>query len=436
MNGKRPLQDILPPTPRPRRSFQPSQHLQERAIEQRIPSTSSQPHQPTPPPGRSPRGPRFPRLALWVAGIFALGILSFAFSFLFSGATVTIEPKSQAVQLDATITAKFKPTDDSLPYDVVTTEREISRTIEADGEKEVAERASGRITIYNNYSTASQRLITNTRFETTNGLIYRINKPVVVPGRRTENGQTVPGSLEVEVFADEPGEAYNIGPTDFVIPGFKGSPQYEKIYARSTDAMTGGFVGKRKVVDAERLAAVKAEMERELQSLLVSSAASELPQGYLIFSSGTRFSYTDLPQIDSGASVTVREKGTLTAVILPEAALARILAGLSAAALEELELSIPDRSDLTVTFTNFSSWSEQDKQDLVISLSGRTTLVATVNTASLQAELAGKAKAALDTIIRSGYPGIERATASIRPPWSRHFPDTPEEIAVVEKRTP
>jgi len=50
------------------------------------------------------------------------------------------------------------------------------------------------------------------------------------------------------VIADQPGESYNIGPTKFTIPGFQGTPRYEKFYGESLKAMTGGYIGQTKVV--------------------------------------------------------------------------------------------------------------------------------------------------------------------------------------------
>jgi len=64
-----------------------------------------------------------------------------------------------------------------------------------------------------------------------------------------ENGKTVPGSIEVTVYADEPLSKYNIGLTDFTVPGFKGAPQFETFYARSKTPMTGGFTGMEPVVE-------------------------------------------------------------------------------------------------------------------------------------------------------------------------------------------
>ena len=73
------------------------------------------------------------------------------------------------------------------------------------GEEAVEVKASGKIMVYNNFSSEPQRLIIRTRFETKEGLIYRIPESIVVPGKTVKMGWETPGSKEIGVFADEPG---------------------------------------------------------------------------------------------------------------------------------------------------------------------------------------------------------------------------------------
>ena len=79
--------------------------------------------------------------------------------------------------------------------------------VTSENEVTIKTEASGKIVVYNNYSTAGQKLIKDTRFETPNGLIFRIKDAVTVPGKKTVGGETVPGSLEVTVYADKEGDS-------------------------------------------------------------------------------------------------------------------------------------------------------------------------------------------------------------------------------------
>ncbi len=98
-------------------------------------------------------------------------------------------------------------------------------------------KTGGFISIYNAYSTAPQKLVAQTRFETKDGKIFRIQNPVIVPGAKMSGTKLTPSSIKVEVVSDAAGKEYQIGPSYFTIPGFKGSPKYAGFYAESTESM-------------------------------------------------------------------------------------------------------------------------------------------------------------------------------------------------------
>ena len=167
-----------------------------------------------------------------------------------------------------------------LSYEIMTIEKTDSKKIAATGREEIEEKASGKIVIFNDFNTSSQRLIKNTRFETPEGLIYRINKSIIVPGQKTEGGKTVPGSIEATVYADEAGEKYNIGLTDFTIPGFEGSPRFDSFYARSKTEMAGGFAGERLSANPDELKKAQDELRTELKKQLMAEAFSQIPDEF------------------------------------------------------------------------------------------------------------------------------------------------------------
>ena len=137
------------------------------------------------------RKPRSSRFALWfVAGVVII-VLVLAFSLLFAGAKVSITPKQNKTLVDAQFVAALDGVAGELAYEIMTIEKTDSKKIEAAGREEIEEKASGRLVIFNDFNTSSQRLIKNTRFETPEGLVYRINRSVVVPGQKTEDGEKV-----------------------------------------------------------------------------------------------------------------------------------------------------------------------------------------------------------------------------------------------------
>ena len=72
---------------------------------------------------------------------------------VFSHATITITPKSEVVSIPNTITAHKDPEAGMLGFAMMKVELSDTREIPATGSKQVSTKASGKIVIYNNYST-------------------------------------------------------------------------------------------------------------------------------------------------------------------------------------------------------------------------------------------------------------------------------------------
>ena len=76
------------------------------------------------------------------------------------------------------------------------------------------------------------------------------------------------------MYADEPGPGYNIDLTDFSIPGFKEAgldKKFADIYAVSTGAMTGGFIGTKKVLSDDQIQKAQVSLSDNVQYLLQPS---------------------------------------------------------------------------------------------------------------------------------------------------------------------
>lgn len=196
-----------------------------------------------------------------------------------SGAKIRIVPAKIdfSISIPAVISDKVTQVDavyGVIPGEIVELEKVLSKTFTSSGEKDVFQKANGRITIYNNFSTSSQMLVATTRFQTLEGLVFRIPRAVTVPGAVKAGNNLEPGRIEVEVVADRAGEEYNIGPSEFKIPGFLGSPKYQGFYAESFEKFSGGFIGRSRFVTKEDMEGagglVKSELINEVKAEFAS----------------------------------------------------------------------------------------------------------------------------------------------------------------------
>jgi len=432
------IQDIVPPTKRrsirdislgTKRNEEGRSHEQE---DEAAPTRTTRQYH----PGTTTRSSAS-RFFAWILAALVIGGLVFAASLLFAGTTVTVFPKTETVPLDAPLSAHANPGPTQLGYEVLTLEKSATQVVPATGESYVEEKASGIIVVYNDFSADNQQLVANTRFETPDGKIYRIQDPLIVPGQQqAADGTTIPGSIEARVYADQPGDVYNIDLTDFTIPGFAGGPRFDHFYARSKTPMTGGFVGTKLVADEASIATAQETLRAQLRADLLTEARAQKPADYLLYDGAALFSYTTKEGASSdGEQVTITEQATLHAALFQEEELASYVARQSIAGFEEGErVLIENPEELNLTVLHESSFGGFTEPTVSFTLTGPADFVWLYDAGALAQDLTGRSKEALQTIL-SGYPGIERAEVIIRPFWQDTFPEDPMDITIKAKNT-
>ena len=200
-------------------------------------------------PAEKISSPHFKGKKYWemVGGILAILILAFLFCyFTLSKAEIEIWPETESLTFEtkATIDSEGKNIDVSnkvIPGKTIVVEKTVSEEFPSSGKILKEKKAEGIIRVYNAYSTSSQALVSNTRFISAEGKLFRSLERVTIPGGKYEGGKLVPGELDVKVVADQSGPEYNITATTFSIPGFAGTAKYTKFYGRSSENMAGGL---------------------------------------------------------------------------------------------------------------------------------------------------------------------------------------------------
>lgn len=384
--------------------------------------------------GRPSARPAMPRkrgrsFLLWgIAGI-TIVILAGAGILAFRDTTVTVTARTTAISFTpgATISAVRAAegeADGVLSYTVQTITAEEGAPVASSGTEHVEEKASGRITVFNTYSTSPMKLIKNTRFESPQGLIFRVPADVVVPGK-TSRG---PGSVTVSVIADKTGDAYNIGATTkFTVPGLKGTKEYDGVYASSDAPMTGGFSGERASVAPADMQATQSELRARLQKTIQEDVAKLSTDSVFVVADTARITYTQGTQTPGEkGTVTIREQASLDVALFPAHAFA-------SAAARSAGIDVGDSPTLFASNSDFSALQSGSATTtngmLTLSIAGSGTITWVVDGDALAAALAGKNKDAFQTIIKN-FLGIEKATANVMPPWASTFPADASNITV------
>ena len=195
------------------------------------------------------------------------------------GATVYVKPKFDNIDYTVNITLADKRKNQTLlsqnePH-VVASEEVMTVTKQTKVFNTTSKRfdgvnAQGFITIMNR-SDDEWPLKKETRFQTEEGLIFRIKEGVFVPPQVVDDeGNEIPGTFTAAVVADpfdiydDPiGERGNIGPTTFILPGLSEYNQ-KLLWGESTEVMEGGVTRYQRVVETEDIEAAKKQIEDNL----------------------------------------------------------------------------------------------------------------------------------------------------------------------------
>lgn len=367
------------------------------------------------------------RAALWLAVGLCVALLVFVFSWSFTGATIIVTPKSADIVLNHKFEASKTGGGLTTTFETLTQSKIGESVIPALAQKRVSQKASGAIVAYNNYSEATQRLIRNTRFESPQGLIYRIDSSIVVPGRKKEDGRYIPGSVEALVFADSPGEKYNSQPTDFTVPGFKSDPaRYAAFYARSKTPITGGFEGMQKIPTETDEKTARESVRQAIIGELIDVARQSIPADFVFFNDAYKVATEQLPNEERGAgNVAVKEKITLTAFFIPRADISKEIAKKVLSDSGEKDIFIPSLKTLSFKLAADS----QSEKKLSFTLTGNAKIVYSFNNANLSEALRGKHRNEVAAVL-SSFPTIEKVEVKLHPFWSRSFPDTAEKLKI------
>jgi len=363
-------------------------------------------------------------------GLFlALAVGGFGVSYAMSRLEVIITLKTQSHDFDQKISVAVEPTH----KEVLAGERiEISDShtapFQASGIADVKAKAKGIISVYNAFNTSSQPLVANTRFEAPDGKIYHIRESVVVPAAIVENGVISPRSIDVVVYADEPGLAYNRDLTDFTIPGFRGSSRYTGFYARSKTPMEGGFIGTATVVTKEDLDKARESLESEVRSRLTEALKKSVPEGFLLLDDAIEIT-SDKREFSRDADEVAKEfSGTITlrgrALVFKKSELEEFLS--REAGLDSSLVMVDNMDELTFAIER----RNVETGALVLQINGTARFIWNLETDKLTTELVGSQNPGAFTNVFQQYPAIERAEAHFVPSWIRIVPRDPARIQI------
>lgn len=361
--------------------------------------------------------------------LIALAVLYF----VLPKADVSVVAKSVSVEQDLSITAdknlsKADSNAGRIPAQMIKLDKKESAEFDATGERQFNDKAKGTITVYNEFSSSAQALVEKTRFVSDDGKIFRTTKSVTIPGAKIVDGNIEASSINVEVIADEAGDSYNIGPSNFKIPGFQGTAKYDKFYGVSKEAMSGGVIGSSKVVTAEDIQRAKDQVWQTLRNSLDQEFKSQVPEGLKFLDNAKKQEISETSTTaEAGAKAekfTMTVRGTVTALLLDENDIYELAAKKISGAGTDKDIKKEESSitykDIIFDFT---------KGTIKFKAHVTAKLVSKMEPEKIREEIAGKSESEVKDIM-AGHPEIDRAQIVFWPFWVKSVPSSLDKIKI------
>ncbi len=250
------------------------------------------------------KGPLVAFLSLSSVIVFAI------FYIALPSATIILTPSASVLEKSVNITlldnSKNRRELESFPFNTIASfpiSHEISRQVSYTSTgKKISERggnAKGFITIYNS-SSSNWPLIANTRFQTNEGIVFRIKEGVNVP--RNSSVRVFVEADVVDAYGLIVGERGNIGASKFFLPGLS-EENRTKVYAESEDSMEGGITDFVTYISDDDIVAVKNKASDILKKEIVDEIKEEIAKisrensksiEYVLLEDGSSLKFSDV----------------------------------------------------------------------------------------------------------------------------------------------
>ncbi len=333
-----------------------------------------------------------------------------------------VAKKSDWAYNDSIVTQKSAKIDYktlTIPNQIFQSKNDMAMKFPATGKKQVETKASGKIIVYNSYSSDDQTLIQNTRFVSPEGKIFLLAKKIIVPGAKISEGKIIPSSIETDVVAEKAGADYNIDPVKlFSIPGFKGTPKYQAFYGESKDSMKGGFVGEIAYPTSSDISSGSQKTKDTLESSLKTKLFSQISGEFKVLDGASTFSISEQKNntdVDKDGNFSIFVNGQMSIIVFNESDL--ITALKKRAETEKGDIYYVKSYDLQYGVARMDINSGR----LSFPVDFKAILSYKIHVENLKKEVAGKSEVDLKKSIFS-LPGLDAANISLWPFWVKKVP--------------
>lgn len=366
-----------------------------------------------------------------IVGILVV-LLGFAAFLLLPKSNVQVFVKSD--DLDKTLPIVFSSsvttpdlTQNYFPGSLVAVSKEESQKFPTTGKKNSGGKATASATFYNGLDSLAHRYLAGTKL-IASGKTFVTKTDITIPAATLQNMLPVPGTVTVQIEAENAGEDYNIKAQKFVIVGIPANQQ-KGIYAQTTTDAKGGFTKVLQVVSKEDY--------ENAQKLLLDSLTSGLDQDLKAKTVGLsiidKSQVVSEPEVTSSAAVDAEATDFEIKVKLTKQVMAynynKFFTFLTAALEQQVPagkmVAIPSADAISFTIDKQS----YDKGELETSVKVVAKIATKIDPDQIKTGVLGKTNGKAISFI-SSQPGVERVNISFNPNWLKRVSDLSRNVEV------
>ena len=355
---------------------------------------------------------------IWIIASCVLFVCVYAIWSHFSRATVMLTPHVREAMITETIFANKNKTTD-LSFDTISLSSSVDMTVPSTKQSEKISYATGTIVLFN-VGSSSVRIPKGTIIK--NGSHEYKTTATVTIAKQSKN---IPGSVNVQIKAIEPGQESNIVTADFTVPSI-GS----RVYGRTKEPIGGGYSGILYSADEAAMTDIITKMHEDLKAKLFAQALAQIPDTVILYPDLAVFSF-DAPISNAATSdIHLTVSGSLHGFLLYKKELTSVLTHIIDPEYDDsISVSIPNLALLRPKLTLPPDVSPSGIETLPIIFSEDVQALSIIDPLPIQDDLL-RAKKKEFTSIMNRYPEIDTATFKISPFWKYRFPENRQDIDI------
>lgn len=301
-----------------------------------------------------------------------------------------------------------------LPGRLVESLAEKEGKFPATGKKNIGEKASGTIMLYNNLDSNSHTIEAETKLSSSSKTFF-IKDSVTIPGAGVQSGKVVPGSVSVDIVAENPGEEYNVVAGRFSILEIPASEQ-EALYGQSAKDLSGGMSKEVQVVSVQDYDNAKNGLLKDLQETVKKDRDKKVANDTLLEKS---LVVSD-PEVSVSSNVDQEATEFQMKIKYKEQSLVFSDDDLSSFVISILQKQIPSDKMITIAESNNIGLNVDktayDKGQMDLTANVLAKVSEKVDTDKIKAAILGKGITETQNYVQN-QDGVKSAEISIRPSW-------------------